>query len=61
VPAISLWGQDDPILRVEWQETLPDVFSDITLQQAPGAGHFVAWEAPALANQAIKDFFIDRR
>ena len=57
LPAYSLWGGADPILRPEWQETLKDVFSDIRLDQAPGAGHFVAWEAPELAIDRIGSFF----
>ncbi|MEQ8506351.1 MAG: alpha/beta hydrolase [Rhodospirillales bacterium] len=57
IPAYSLWGAADPILRAEWQDTLTDVFTDITLEQAPGAGHFVAWESPDLANDRIRTFF----
>ncbi|MEP2543029.1 MAG: alpha/beta hydrolase [Alphaproteobacteria bacterium] len=59
-PAYSLWGAADPILRAEWQVTLTDVFTDITLEQAPGAGHFVAWESPDLANARIRAFFDGR-
>lgn len=57
LPAYSLWGSADPILRAEWQETLTDVFTDIQFEQAPGAGHFVAWESPDLANARISAFF----
>lgn len=57
VPAYSLWGESDAILRVEWQETLLDLFEDITLERAPQAGHFVHWEQPELANRRIKAFF----
>lgn len=57
VPAYSLWGAADPILRAEWQDTLTDVFTDITLEQAPGAGHFVAWESPDLTNARLIGFF----
>jgi len=60
IPAYSLWGAADPILRAEWQDTLTEVFTDITLEQAPGAGHFVAWESPDLANARIRAFFSDR-
>ena len=60
VPAYSLWGAADPILRPEWQETLTDVFTDIRLEQATGAGHFVAWEAPDPAAARIAAFFADR-
>ncbi len=60
VPAFSLWGESDAILRVEWQETLRPLFTDITLERAPQAGHFVHWEQPALANARIKTFFAGR-
>jgi len=59
-PAYSLWGASDPILRPEWQETLSEVFSDIVLELAPQAGHFVHWEQPALANDRIARFFAGR-
>ena len=57
VPAFSLWGESDPILRVEWQDTLLDLFETITLERAPRAGHFVHWEQPALAVEKIAGFF----
>lgn len=57
VPAYSLWGAHDPILRAAWQPTLTDIFADIELSLAPEAGHFVAWEQPALANDRIARFF----
>lgn len=57
VPARSLWGADDPILRVEWQDTLKDLFVAVELKQAAGAGHFVPWECPDLANAEMADFF----
>lgn len=60
IPAYSLWGAADPILRAEWQETLKDVFTDIVLEQAPGAGHFVHWESPDLATARIAAFFAER-
>ncbi len=61
VPAYSLWGASDPILRPEWQETLTEVFDEIALEVAAEAGHFVHWEQPALANGRIADFFAGRR
>jgi pimeloyl-ACP methyl ester carboxylesterase len=60
VPAFSLWGESDAILRVEWQETLKPLFEQITLERAPRAGHFVHWEQPALANARIEAFFRGR-
>ena len=60
VPAYSLWGKSDPILRAEWHETLTEIFSDIRVELVTDAGHFVHWEQPALANQRIIEFFAER-
>jgi pimeloyl-ACP methyl ester carboxylesterase len=60
VPAYSLWGEKDTILPARWQETLTDVFTDIGLETAPDAGHFVHWEAPDLAADRIAGFFRGR-
>ncbi|NQW08368.1 MAG: alpha/beta hydrolase [Alphaproteobacteria bacterium] len=60
IPAYSLWGAHDPILRADWQPTLAEVFADIELDIAPKAGHFVAWEQPKLANERIARFFEQR-
>lgn len=61
VPAFSLWGESDPIIRVEWQDTLLDLFEEIVLERAPAAGHFVHWEQPALAAEKIAGFFAGKR
>lgn len=60
VPAYSLWGGRDPILLADWQETLRDVFTDIELEIAPEAGHFVHWEEPELSAVRIAAFFRNR-
>lgn len=60
VPAFSLWGAHDPILLAAWRETLGEVFADVETALAPDAGHFVAWEQPALANATITRFFESR-
>lgn len=60
VPAYSLWGAKDPILRAEWQETLPDVFETVELHQVAGAGHFVHWETAETAVGHIRAFFAAR-
>ena len=56
-PACSLWGEHDPILRYEWQETLRDVFTNIELLKAENSAHFVHWEQPNLAAKEIARFF----
>jgi len=52
-----LWGEKDPIIRAEWADKLGDYFEDFTLELAPGAGHFVAFEKPELAEARIARFF----
>jgi pimeloyl-ACP methyl ester carboxylesterase len=56
-PTRVLWGEDDPILKVEWADRLGDYFSDYVFDPAPQAGHFVHYERPELANREIIEFF----
>ena len=56
-PAYFLWGEGDPILKVRWADRLGDYFSNFELEPAPGAGHFVHYERPDLANDRITRFF----
>lgn len=56
-PAYFLWGEGDPILKVRWADRLGDYFSNFELEPAPGAGHFVHYERPDLANARISRFF----
>jgi pimeloyl-ACP methyl ester carboxylesterase len=56
-PAYFLWGESDPILKVRWADRLGDYFSDFDFEPAPGAGHFVHYERPDLANDRITRFF----
>jgi pimeloyl-ACP methyl ester carboxylesterase len=57
-PTRVLWGARDPILRVEWMDRLPDYFSDLSATVVPDVGHFVHYEAPALANREMMDFLL---
>lgn len=57
VPARVLWGAHDPVLKVEWRDNLEDYFTDIRIDVAPDAGHFVHYESPILANREILTFF----
>ena len=56
-PTRVLWGESDPILKVRWADGLGDYFSDHEFDPAPGAGHFVHYERPDLANAEIARFF----
>jgi pimeloyl-ACP methyl ester carboxylesterase len=57
IPTRVLWGVADKVLKVEWADRLGDYFSDYGFEPAPGAGHFVHYERPELANREIVAFF----
>ena len=56
-PAFFLWGESDPILKIRWADRLGDYFAEFEMEPAPGAGHFVHYERPDLANDRITRFF----
>lgn len=60
VPAYSLWGESDRILKAEWRDTLGEVFDTVEAEAAPEAGHFPHWERPDLAVDRILRFFDGR-
>jgi pimeloyl-ACP methyl ester carboxylesterase len=57
VPAAVLWGRHDPILKAEWADVLPKYFDQIEINFAENEGHFVHYENPALAAEAIIEFY----
>jgi pimeloyl-ACP methyl ester carboxylesterase len=59
VPTRVLWGERDPIVKSEWADRLDEYFADYRLDTVPDAGHFVHYERPELANEAIESFFAD--
>ena len=56
-PTRVLWGESDSVLRIEWADRLGDYFSNLNFSPAEGAGHFVHYEKPEVANREISDFF----
>jgi pimeloyl-ACP methyl ester carboxylesterase len=56
-PARFSWGESDPVLKPEWADGLGDYFADYRLNIVSGAGHFVHYEKPELANREVRDFF----
>lgn len=57
LPTRIMWGQHDPVLKVEWIDRLPEYFADPEVTIAEGAGHFVHYETPDAAAAAIAAFF----
>ena len=56
VPCYVLWGQSDAILRSEWSDNIQRQISNVTVEIAEDAEHFVHYEQPSLANQRIISF-----
>jgi len=48
-----LWGEADPVMKVEWSDRLGEFFENVTLKRLPGIGHFVPLESPQEAAGAI--------
>lgn len=57
VPTFVLWGRHDPVIKAEWTDNLDDFFSDVTVEIAEDAGHFVHYEVPDLAAGKMAAFF----
>jgi len=56
-PTRVFWGEHDPLYKRAWTDRLPDFFSDLQLDFAPNAGHFVHYETPDTASAEIRRFF----
>lgn len=56
-PTKILWGAEDPVIRVEWADRLDEYFSEYQFSSVDEAGHFVHYEEPDIANEAIITFF----
>ena len=57
VPTRVFWGAEDPIVKAEWADRLPEFFTNVRATVAPGAGHFVHYEKPDAASFEIAEFF----
>jgi pimeloyl-ACP methyl ester carboxylesterase len=55
LPTMVLWGDEDPVIPVEWSDRIPEFFPNSTLQRLPGVGHFVPFEAPDEVAAAIRE------
>jgi pimeloyl-ACP methyl ester carboxylesterase len=55
LPTVVLWGEDDPVIPVEWSDRIPEFFPNSTMRRLPGVGHFVPFEAPDEVVAAIEE------
>jgi pimeloyl-ACP methyl ester carboxylesterase/phosphatidylglycerophosphate synthase len=56
VPALVLWGEDDPVIPVEFAHRLHAALRGSELVIIPGIGHVPQEEDPALTARALVDF-----
>jgi pimeloyl-ACP methyl ester carboxylesterase len=56
MPALIVWGIDDPALLPCQLDGLEDLTTDLTIARVD-CGHFTPWEAPEAVNAAMRAFF----
>ena len=56
VPALVLWGEDDPFAPVAGAHRFVAELADAELVVLPGTGHFVVDDAPAAYAEAVMAF-----
>jgi 2-hydroxymuconate-semialdehyde hydrolase len=56
VPALILWGEEDPYLPVELAERLGETMDQATVALLPGCSHFVTEDAPQTVGPLLFEF-----
>jgi 2-hydroxymuconate-semialdehyde hydrolase len=56
IPALIIWGEEDPYLPVELAERLGDVLSWSTVALLPGCSHFVTEDAGPTVDQLMFEY-----
>lgn len=57
LPTHALWGRHDPVLRAEWSDRMTEFFPLAKVSICEDAGHFVHYEQPEIAAQAVAKAF----
>lgn len=60
LPALLVWGVDDPFFTLEDARRLADLIPDSKLVEIPGAKTFVSLDEPIEVADAIASFVVDR-
>lgn len=60
VPALILWGEDDPFLPVELAERLNDLLPASSLALLPGCSHFLPEDAPETIGPLVYEYLRGR-
>jgi haloalkane dehalogenase len=61
MPTLLIWGEDDPILKVERAEQMAKQFPDARLERVKRAKLFVQEERPAEVAKLLLDFFAEAK
>ena len=56
MPALILWGEDDPFAPVAGAHRLAAEIPDSRVEVLPGTGHFIFDEAPEQATASVLEF-----
>jgi pimeloyl-ACP methyl ester carboxylesterase len=60
VPALIVWGEEDPLLPVELADRLSGLLPQAVLVLLPGCAHFVPMEAPGTVAPLVSEFLRSR-
>jgi 2-hydroxymuconate-semialdehyde hydrolase len=60
IPALIIWGEDDPFLSSELAERLGETIPGATVALLPGCSHFVTEEAPQTVGPLIYEYLRSR-
>lgn len=53
-PTFVAWGEEDPVMSVDWADRLDQHFNLRRFERVPEVGHFLPLEAPAVAARTIR-------
>ncbi|HEX2834023.1 MAG TPA: alpha/beta fold hydrolase [Thermoanaerobaculia bacterium] len=59
VPALLVWGENDPLVPLQYGQAMQHEIADATLAVIPRAAHVAMWDAPAEFNEIVLKFLED--
>ncbi|MEX0799801.1 MAG: alpha/beta hydrolase [Dehalococcoidia bacterium] len=57
-PTLVLWGENDPLFKVEWADQLETFFKDLTFRSVPDCGHWLNRQKHELFNREVTEFLL---
>ncbi len=59
IKTLVLWSTDDPIIPVEWSDTISDWYTNFEFEVVPNCGHFIMREATDMFNIKVEEFLTE--